>query len=235
MRYGSPASRRRSPSCAPRIARRSSCAAVSAIFGEHHGVGVRRGGAHLCDVRRLPGLRFVETFHADDGYIKALAQNVNDYWVKHGSPASSCFPSTACRGARSSVGDPYHCFCQMTGRLAGARARARPRQWTLRSSRASARPRGCSRTRRRCCGRSGKEGRAAVDVFCPGFVADCLETLEEIGIEGRALFTARRGEGIPCDSLPQRASALDRGAGRSRVSQSRGLVGAAAGRRRARA
>ncbi len=49
--------------------------------------------------------------------------------------------------------------------------------------------------------RSARQGKGRVDVFCPGFVADCLETLEEIGIEGRQSFLQAGGKefhAIPC-------------------------------------
>ena len=65
-----------------------------------------------------------------------------------------------------------------------------------------------------------------VDVFCPGFVADCLETLEEIAIEGRAMFRKAGGKelrAIPClNGHP----ALDRRAGRHRVAQPAGWLDA---------
>ncbi len=73
--------------------------------------------AHLAHVRRLPGLRFVETFHADAGYIKALAQNVNDYWVKHGRPDHLVLSFHGLPRRTLDRGDPYHCLCHATARL----------------------------------------------------------------------------------------------------------------------
>ena len=81
------ASAPRSTSCAPRIAKKFSC--CRCIRNMRRARRRRRSTPwprtwRTCGA--LPALRFVETFHADDGYIKALAQNVNDYWVKHGRP-----------------------------------------------------------------------------------------------------------------------------------------------------
>ena len=74
-------------------------------------------------MRRLPALRFVETFHADEGYIKALAQNVNDYWMKHGRPDHFVMSFHGLPRRTLERGDPYHCYCQVTGATARARAR----------------------------------------------------------------------------------------------------------------
>src|SRR4030095_633315 len=73
--------------------------------------------AYLASARRLPGLRFVESFHADEGYIQALAQNVNDYWMKNGRPAKLVVSFHGLPRRTLDRGDPYHCFCQVTGRL----------------------------------------------------------------------------------------------------------------------
>ena len=153
--------------------------------------------AHLSHVGGCPGLRFVETFHADDGYIKALAQNVNDYWVKHGRPGKLVLflprrPAADPRAAAIRI----TVFCQMTARLLARELGLAPEQWTLAFQSRFGRATWLRRTRPRCCG-PPSEGVQRVDVFCPGFVADCLETLEEIGIEGRALFSAAGGR-APC-------------------------------------
>ena len=113
-----PASAARSPSSAPRIAKESWCCRC---FRNTRRARRRSAfdavAAHLSHVRRLPALRFVETFHADDGYIKALAQNVNDYWVKHGRPGKLVLSFHGVPRRTLELGDPYHCFCQATGRL----------------------------------------------------------------------------------------------------------------------
>ena len=80
--------------------------------------------AHLYHARRVPALRFVETFHADDGYIKALAQNVNDFWMKNGRPDKLVMSFHGVPRRTLELGDPYHCFCQVTGAAARARAGA---------------------------------------------------------------------------------------------------------------
>jgi protoporphyrin/coproporphyrin ferrochelatase len=157
--------------------------------------------AHLEFARRLPALRFVETFHDDAGYIKALAQSVNDYWMKHGRPERLILSFHGVPARTLELGDPYHCFCQVTARLLARELGLESSQWELTfQSRFGKAPwlKPYTTEVLRSLGRQ-KVGR--VDVFCPGFVADCLETLEEIAIEAKATFLAAGGRefhAIPC-------------------------------------
>ena len=74
-------------------------------------------GAHLVHTRRVPGLRFVDTFHDDPGYIAALAATVNDHWMKHGQPEHLVLSFHGLPRRALARGDPDHCYCQATGRL----------------------------------------------------------------------------------------------------------------------
>jgi len=157
--------------------------------------------AHLYHARRLPGLRFVETFHADDGYIKALAQNVNDYWTKNGRPDKLVLSFHGVPRRTLELGDPYHCYCQVTARLLVRELGLAPDQWTLTFQSRFGKAPWLKPYTADVLQSLAKEGAGRVDIFCPGFVSDCLETLEEIGIEGRATFMAAGGKElkvIPC-------------------------------------
>ena len=182
----------------------------------------------------MPALRFVETFHADDGYIKALAQNVNDYWMKHGRPAKLVLSFHGLPRRTLERGDPYHCFCQVTARLLARELGLEPSQWTLAFQSRFGRAQWLTPYTAEVLKALGKEKTSRVDVVCPGFVTDCLETLEEIAIEGREIFRKAGGGDfhvIPClNEHPH----VDRGTRRHRIPQPRGLARATAGRRRAR-
>ncbi len=157
--------------------------------------------AHLSHARRLPALRFVETFHADDGYIKALAQNVNDYWTKNGRPDHFVMSFHGLPKRTLLRGDPYHCFCQVTGRLLARELGLAADQWTLTFQSRFGKAPWLKPYTVDVITSLARKGAKRVDVFCPGFVADCLETLEEIGMEGRASYTAAGGKDfhvIPC-------------------------------------
>ena len=156
---------------------------------------------HLRDMRRVPGLRFVETFHADLGYIRAMAQNVNDYWVKHGRPDRLVLSFHGLPRQTLDRGDPYHCFCHATARLLARELGLTPAQWTLSFQSRFGKAPWLKPYTADTLRALGREGVQRVDVFCPGFVADCLETLEEIGIEARVTFLESGGKEfhvIPC-------------------------------------
>ena len=157
--------------------------------------------AHLKYSRRLPALRFVETFHDDPGYIKALAQTVNDYWQRNGRPAHLVLSFHGVPRRTLEMGDPYHCFCHITGRLLVRELGLAPDQWTLTFQSRFGKAPWLKPYTVDVLQTLGEARTARVDVFCPGFVADCLETLEEIAMEGKATFVKAGGgefHAIPC-------------------------------------
>ncbi len=152
-------------------------------------------------IRNQPALRTVKHFHDDAGYIRALAANINDYWTKNGRPEKLVMSFHGVPQYTLDKGDPYHCECHKTGRLlaeslglsAGQytvsfQSRFGKAEWIKPYTTATLKELGRLKTRR-------------VDVVCPGFVADCLETLEEIAMEGREDFQHAGGgeyHYIPC-------------------------------------
>jgi len=168
--------------------------------------------AHVANMRRIPGLRFIETFHADAGYIRALAQNVNDYWVKHGRPNHLVVSFHGLPRRTLDRGDPYHCLCHVTARLLAKELGLASAQWTLAFQSRFGKAAWLSPYTFDVVKALGRSGTQRVDVFCPGFVADCLETLEEIGIEAQAKFLKAGGKEfhlIPClNEHPQWIAAL---------------------------
>ena len=157
--------------------------------------------AHLRQARRLPALRFVETFHADEAYVKALAQNVNDFWMKHGRPEHFVMSFHGLPRRTLDRGDPYHCYCQVTGRMLARELGLASEQWTLTFQSRFGKAQWLKPYTVDVVTALGRKGARRVDVFCPGFVADCLETLEEIGMEVRASFVEAGGKEfhvIPC-------------------------------------
>jgi ferrochelatase len=152
-------------------------------------------------VRRVPGLRFVDSFHDDPGYIKALARTVGGYWEKHGRPERLVLSFHGVPRRTLALGDPYHCHCHATARLLARELGLAPDQWVLTFQSRFGRAEWLKPYTAGTLAALAKEGVGRVDVFCPGFVADCLETLEEIGIEGRASFEKAGGKelrAIPC-------------------------------------
>jgi protoporphyrin/coproporphyrin ferrochelatase len=98
-------------------------------------------------------------------------------------------------------GDPYHCECQKTARLLAARLMLEPGQYTLTFQSRFGKAKWIEPYTEPTLRALAKRGVARVDVVCPGFTADCLETLEEISIEGQQAFLTSGGKAfhyIPC-------------------------------------
>ena len=141
-----------------------------------------------------PELRVIRDFHAHRAYAKAIAKNINDYWFKHGRPDRLVLSFHGIPKATVDAGDPYQAQCLETGRLvAGELGWMDQRTLITFQSRFGAAEWVKPYTADTLEG-LGAEGVARVDVACPGFAADCLETLEEIAIEGRAAFLKAGGK-----------------------------------------
>ena len=180
----------------PQYAASTTASALDAVFAT-----ASRGCA------RVPALRVVAPYHDDPGYIKALAQSINDYWVKNGRPDKLLLSFHGVPRRSLDLGDPYHCHCHKTARLVASELGLTQRavRWS-RSSRASAAPEWLKPYTQPTLLALAKEGIRRVDVACPGFVSDCLETLEEIGHGRAGRLSRRRRQGVSLHSLPERAA-----------------------------
>jgi ferrochelatase len=158
-------------------------------------------GAHLATLRRVPGLRVVDTYHDDPGYIGALAARVNEHWMRHGRPEHLVLSFHGLPRRALARGDPYHCYCQATARLLARELGVEPSQWTLAFQSRFGRGRWLEPATAQVLTKLGGQRLRRVDVFAPGFVADCLETLEELAIEGKHTYQAAGGgdyDVLPC-------------------------------------
>ena len=156
---------------------------------------------YMATVRRVPGLRFVDAFPTHSGYVRALAQVANDYWMKHGRPEHVVLSFHGLPQRTLDLGDPYHCQCHATARALVRELGWPEAHWTLAFQSRFGKSKWLEPYTRDKLVALAKSGVRRVDVICPGFVSDCLETLEEIAIEGRATFERAGGEtlrAIPC-------------------------------------
>ena len=157
--------------------------------------------AYAQSARRMPALRAIDCFHDDPAYIKALAAAVNGHWMTHGRPDKLLLSFHGLPRRVLDLGDPYHCHCQKTARLLVAELGLEPAQYAVTFQSRFGKAEWLQPYTAAVLAELGKQGVGRVDVFCPGFVADCLETLEEIGIEGKQAFLAAGGRefhAIPC-------------------------------------
>jgi ferrochelatase len=169
-------------------------------------------GAHLRRMRRVPAIRSVDCFHDDPAYIAALAHGIGAHWLKHGRPDRLVLSFHGLPRRVLELGDPYHCHCQKTARLLAGELGLDPTRYVLAFQSRFGKARWLEPYTAEVLASLAREGAGRVDVACPGFVADCLETLEEIGIEGRRTFLAAGGREfhlIPClNEDPQWIAAL---------------------------
>jgi ferrochelatase len=168
--------------------------------------------AELGRMRFVPALRTVSTYHDDPGYIRALANQVGSHWEKSGRPDRLVMSFHGLPRFSLDKGDPYHCLCQKTGRLLAEELGLKADQYVVSFQSRFGRAEWLKPYTQPTLEALGKAGVASVDVVCPGFPSDCLETLEEIAIECRDAFLAAGGRQfryIPClNESPAWLSAL---------------------------
>lgn len=151
-------------------------------------------------VRNVPEIRVVKHFFDDPAYIRALANLVRERWERSGRPDKLLMSFHGLPRYTIERGDPYHSECMRTARLLAEDLALSEEQWQIAFQSRFGRTEWIGPYTASSLADYASQG-LRVDVVCPGFVADCLETLEEIGIEGRALFLRSGGKEfhlLPC-------------------------------------
>ena len=153
--------------------------------------------SELQNWRWLPDMRFINSYQDHPGYINALADSIEQSWQQRGKrPEKLIFSFHGIPKRYFMGGDPYHCHCMKTARLVAEKLKleelGQPWQVVFQSHF------GKEEWLKPYCDETlielAKQGTKSVDVICPGFSADCLETLEEIDMENRDLFLENGGE-----------------------------------------
>lgn len=151
--------------------------------------------------RDLPELRFVKDWHADPGYVTALARQLEAHWLKEGRPDRLVLSYHGLPQRSVDKGDPYQAQCLATSRALESRLKLREGFVVTTFQSRFGRARWLQPYTEPTVEALAREGVGRVDVMCPGFVADCLETLEEVDQEVRAAFMAAGGREfryVPC-------------------------------------
>ncbi len=157
--------------------------------------------AWAATVRNLPELRFVNRYHDDAGYINALAASIERHWKTNGRAQQLVMSFHGIPERSLHLGDPYHCECFKTARLLAARLALTPEQYKVTFQSRLGRAKWLQPYTEPTLIAMAQSGVKRVDVICPGFTSDCLETLEEINMEGREAFLHAGGKEfhyIPC-------------------------------------
>lgn len=150
--------------------------------------------AHYAQVRNVPELRFIKHYHDDDAYLDALRDTVLKHWNSHGRPDKLVISFHGVPKRTLLLGDPYHCECLKTARLLAARLKLTPEQYIVTFQSRFGKAEWLQPYTAPTLQQLARDGVARVDLLCPGFTSDCLETLEEISIEARHDFLAAGGK-----------------------------------------
>ncbi|MBA5689698.1 ferrochelatase [Rugamonas apoptosis] len=156
---------------------------------------------HYARVRNVPELRFVKHYHDHEGYLGALEQSVLTHWDANGRPDKLVISFHGVPKRTLLLGDPYHCECLKTARLLAARLKLTPEQYVVTFQSRFGKAEWLQPYTAPTIQQLARDGVRRVDVLCPGFTSDCLETLEEISMEVRHDFEAAGGREfhyIPC-------------------------------------
>jgi len=149
--------------------------------------------AALLPLRRVPGLCFIDHYHDHPAYIAALGDSVRRHWQAHGRGERLLISFHGIPQSYADAGDPYPQQCRRTAELLASELGLAAGEWQL-----------CYQSR---FGKEpwvqpytdatleawGQAGVGKVDAICPGFAADCLETVDEIAVENRHLFIEAGG------------------------------------------
>ena len=165
--------------------------------------------ASVCDAvyrwghrtRHLPEFRFVNHYHDDAGYIGALAKRIQDHWQIEGRAEKLVLSFHGVPERTLMLGDPYHCECLKTARLLGDKLGLNKDQLIVTFQSRFGKAKWLQPYTEPTLIALAQQGLKRVDVASPGFTSDCLETLEEIGMEAREAFLKAGGDSfhyIPC-------------------------------------
>ena len=160
-----------------------------------------------------PGTKMIEHFHDHPGYIAALGALVQRHWQARGK-AHLVMSFHGLPQRAVDQGDPYQKQCVTTAKILAGVLKLAPSDYRVTFQSRFGAAKWLQPYTADTLVALGKQGLPRVDVLCPGFVADCLETLEEIGIEGRKAFLAAGGREfhlLPClNETPEWITALGR-------------------------
>jgi len=144
--------------------------------------------------RWTPELHFINTYHDHPLYIEALANSVKAHIAEHGEPEKLILSYHGMPQRYFDGGDPYYCYCQKTSRLVAEKLGWDKDRYITSFQSQFGKEEWIKPDTSTTLQQLAQNGIKKVAVICPGFSADCLETLEEIGVENKKLFLSAGGE-----------------------------------------
>ena len=148
----------------------------------------------LKECPHLPEMRWISNYHDQPNYINALAQSVKKQWLRDGQSEKLLMSFHGVPQRYTAKGDPYEHQCRTTAKLLAESLKLKPEQWQCCFQSRFGREEWVKPYPDKTLMQWGKDGVKRVDIICPAFSADCLETLEEIQVENKEYFLKAGGE-----------------------------------------
>lgn len=143
--------------------------------------------------RWLPELRISGPYSDHPQYIQAVADSIRAQWAQHGQGDKLLFSFHGMPKATLDAGDPYFCHCHKTARLVADNLELEPSQWELAFQSRFGAAEWLQPYASKRFAALPSEGVKHLTVVCPGFAVDCLETIDEISVEGHDDFIKAGG------------------------------------------
>jgi protoporphyrin/coproporphyrin ferrochelatase len=144
--------------------------------------------------RNLPEIRFINRYHDDAGYIEALSKKVQHHWMHNGQADKLVMSFHGVPERTLTLGDPYHCECHKTARLLAEKLGLAKDRYQVTFQSRFGKAKWLEPYTEPTLIALAQAGTESVDLICPGFTSDCLETLEEINMEAREAFLHAGGK-----------------------------------------
>ena len=145
-------------------------------------------------LRWPPELRMINSYHDDPGHVAALAASIRNWWAANGRGDRLLLSFHGIPERYLHAGDPYFCQCHATARLLREQLGLREDELVVSFQSRVGRERWLHPYTDATVRQLAADGVKRLDVACPGFAVDCLETLEEIAMQNRDFFLAAGGE-----------------------------------------
>ncbi len=151
--------------------------------------------------RNIFGIKTITRFFDHPAYIKAIAQHIQAYWSEHGQGEHLLMSFHGLPISTINQGDPYQQECLCSAQMIASELKLSNQQYSISFQSRFGKDKWIEPATTTLLAELPKKGIKKLDIICPGFVSDCLETLEEIAIEGGGIFHAHGGiqfHCIPC-------------------------------------
>ena len=147
----------------------------------------------LATWRRVPELRFIADYHDDAGWLDAMESRIRAHWDLHGRGERLLFSFHGLPQRLVDAGDPYPRQCEASPRALASRLGLGDGEWRLAYQSRFGREKWLEPATDQTLAALARDGVKTVDVVCPGFAVDCLETLEEIAVQNAEAFRQAGG------------------------------------------